>query len=129
MVNSKKKEKIKNLLYFLFFLIIEILIALFIHDNFIRPYIGDVLVIFVIFFFIKIFLNKENKLLPIYILLFAIVVEIIQGLNFIDKLSINNKIIRIILGSTFDIKDILCYVVGAIILCVYQYKKVNSKLK
>ncbi len=38
---------------FFILLTIEVFIALFVHDNFIRPYIGDVLVVIVIYTFIR----------------------------------------------------------------------------
>ena len=41
-------------------LTIEVLIALFVHDAFVRPYIGDVLVVVVIYTFVRIF-NHNNS--------------------------------------------------------------------
>ena len=42
------KLRTRYIIAFVLFLIMEILIAVFIHDNFIRPYVGDVLVVVVI---------------------------------------------------------------------------------
>ena len=52
-------------------LLIEVLIALYVHDAFVRPYIGDVLVVIVIYTFIRIFVPERCKLLPLYVFIFA----------------------------------------------------------
>ena len=41
------------MLLFLALLATEVLIALFVHDDFVRPYLGDVLVVPVIFFLLR----------------------------------------------------------------------------
>ncbi len=43
-----KKRKV-HLLTFIIVLIVEIFIGIFVHDEFVRPYIGDVLVVGVIY--------------------------------------------------------------------------------
>ena len=48
-------------------LLIEVLIAIYVHDAFVRPYIGDVLVVVVIYTFIRIFVPERCKLLPLYV--------------------------------------------------------------
>ena len=53
-------------------LVIEVLIALFVHDNFVRPYIGDVLVVIVIYTFVRIFIPEKCRLLPLWIFVFAV---------------------------------------------------------
>lgn len=71
----------------------------------------------------------ENvKFLPIYLLFFASIVEIAQYFHLVDKLSLqNNKVISIIIGSSFDIKDILCYLIGSIILIIWEKMERNSR--
>ncbi|MGL5821079.1 MAG: DUF2809 domain-containing protein, partial [Sarcina sp.] len=67
----------KYLLAFIVLLSIEVFIALFVKDNFIRPYVGDILVVVVLYVFIKSFISKVKNL-PIYIFLFAFFIEILQ---------------------------------------------------
>jgi len=117
----KMSESKKNAIVFIILFLIEIIIALFVHDEFIRPYIGDVLVVFLIYFFIKIFLRKEVFLLPLYIFAFAAIVETLQYFNIVGLLNLeSNTFARIIIGSTFDIKDIICYFIGCISLFIYR---------
>lgn len=109
--------KIQYFLGFLFFLTIEILIALFVHDNFIRPYVGDILVIFVMYFFVRIFIPEKYTWLPFILFIFATGVEICQFFHVVEYIGLSdNRFMRILLGSTFDRKDILCYGVGSIML-------------
>lgn len=117
------KLNLKYLLLFVLFFIIEILIAKYIHDSFIRPYLGDVLVVILIYFFVRSFLKKAEKSLPIYIFIFAVVVELLQFLNIVSALGLeDNKLARIVIGTTFDFRDIACYFVGTLILLMFQNK-------
>lgn len=102
---------------FIILLGIEALIALFVHDSFIRPYIGDVLVVMVIYSFLRIFIPEKCRLLSLYIFIFAALVEVSQYFNLVKLLGLsNNRFMRTLLGSTFDIQDIICYAVGAAII-------------
>lgn len=111
----------KYIISFFILFIIEALIALFVHDNFIRPYIGDILVIILMYTFIRGVIDKKIKILPIYLFLFASFVEVMQYFKVIELLNLeNNKVASIIMGTSFDIKDILCYFIGSMILIIYE---------
>ncbi|MGG7143471.1 DUF2809 domain-containing protein [Clostridium nigeriense] len=113
------KINIKYLLAFIILFLIEAGIALFINDRIIRTYIGDILVIILMYTFIKSFIKKDIRLLAIYLFAFATFVEAIQLFNILELMGLhNNRILSIILGSTFDFKDILCYLIGSIILLI-----------
>ena len=120
-----------NINYFIAFIvlfIIEVVIALFINDKIIRPYIGDILIIVLMYTFIKSFIKKEIRFLPIYLFVFAAFIEIIQYINILGLIGLeNNKVLKIIIGSTFDIKDILCYLIGSIILVIWKLLISNYK--
>ena len=116
--------KIKYLCAFIAVFIIEAIIAVFIHDNFIRPYLGDVLVVVLIYCFIKTFVGNETKLLPLYIFIFAVLVELGQYFDLATLLGLSDyKIARVIIGSTFDMKDIACYLVGCVGLFLFEMIK------
>lgn len=121
-------KRLKYLGFFLIFLLIEVLIALYVHDDFVRPYVGDILVVVVIYFFIKIFLPEQRKWLPVAIFLFAALVEILQYFRLVEILGVqDNVFLRILIGSTFDVKDILCYGVGGLFISFYEKKFVIAK--
>ena len=103
-------------------LIIEVLIALYVHDNFIRPFVGDVIVVIVIYTFVRIFIPEKVRLLPLYIFIFAVAVEMLQGIHIVNILGVaDNRFLRTIIGDSFDIKDIICYGIGCIFLGLYEY--------
>lgn len=113
------KRRIKYFIAFLALLIIEVLIALYIHDDFIRPYVGDVLVVMVLYCFVRIFIPKGARLMPLYIFIFAAVEEGLQLFNLVKVLGLeNNRVLSILIGSTFDIKDIICYGAGCVIIAL-----------
>lgn len=106
----------------LLLLLAEVLIALYVHDAFVRPYVGDVLVVILIYTFIRIFLPEGGKWLPLYIFLFAAGVEILQLFHLVERLGLeNSSLFRILIGSVFDITDILCYAVGCLFVVVGRY--------
>lgn len=89
---------------------------------FVRPYVGDVLVVILIYTFIRIFLPEGGKWLPLYIFLFAAGVEILQLFHLVERLGLeNSSLFRILIGSVFDITDILCYAVGGLLVVVGRY--------
>ncbi len=86
-------------------LAVEVLIALFVHDRFIRPYVGDMLVVVVIYTFVRIWIPDSVRLLPLYVFLFAVGVEILQYFNIVELLGVqDNAFLRTIIGTSFDIK-------------------------
>lgn len=118
-----KKSKIR-LLYlagFLIMLFIEVIIALYVHDAFIRPYVGDMLVVVLVYFFVRIIKPEGIKHLPLYVFIFAAGVEILQYFQLVRLLGLeSNTFLRIILGSIFDIKDIAGYGAGCLLLWAYE---------
>ena len=123
------KKRFFYLIATLILLIIEVLIALYVHDDFIRPYVGDAIVVIVIYTFIRIFIPEKYRLLPFFIFIFAVVVEILQGIHIVDILGVaDNQFLRTLIGDSFDVKDILCYGVGCILLWLYESKRKQINL-
>ena len=104
-------------LLFAFIFNIEVLIALYVHDKIIRPYIGDVLVVILIYCFIKSFLDVKVVPTAVFVLLFSFVVETLQYLNIVEMLGLeNSKIARTVIGTSFAWMDIWTYIIGIIIV-------------
>lgn len=115
------KINIRYIISFIILFIIETLIALYVHDAIIRPYIGDILVVVLLYTLIRGIIRKRIKFLPVYLFVFASAVEIMQYFKVIDLLHLrSNRVASVILGTSFDIKDILCYLVGSIILIGWE---------
>lgn len=118
------KINIKYLLTFIILLLIEVFIALFVHDAIIRPYIGDILVVILLYTLVLSFIKKPLKHLPIYLFLFATTVEVMQYFHIVRILHLqNHKVIATIIGDSFDLQDILCYLVGTILLIIWDITK------
>lgn len=96
---------------------IECLIALYVRDRFIRPYLGDMLVTVLLYFFVRIWVPQGVRRLSLWIFFFAVAVEVSQHLWLAALLGIEHiPAARIILGSTFDRKDIACYGAGCLLM-------------
>lgn len=115
----------KRLLYLtvtVILLAVEVFIALYIHDDFVRPYIGDVIVVIVVYTFVRIFIPNGIRLLPLYVFLFAVIVEVLQWFHIVDLLGLaDNRFLSILIGGVFDVKDIVCYGAGSVLLGIYEY--------
>lgn len=111
-----KKQRITYATVFGVLLLTEVLIALFVHDRFVRPYIGDVLVTILICCFCRTAIPKGVPALPVYVFVFAALVEIAQYFNIVKLLGLeNNAFLSTIIGTTFSFHDLLCYAVGCVL--------------
>ena len=113
------KKRIGYLIAFIVLLITEILIALFVRDDFIRPYGGDILVTVLICAAVRIVFPTGVRLLPVWVFLFAAGVEIGQYFDFVTRLGLGNiPFFRILLGSTFSVADLICYAAGCLLFWI-----------
>lgn len=118
-----------NLKYFMIFLSIfsiEVLIAIFIKDNFIRPYFGDYLVIFLVYSFLLSFINMNKNKIAIGVLAFAFVIEIIQYFQVLSYFNLEkNGILRIVAGNTFSFEDLIIYTIA--FFTIFFFNSYNKK--
>lgn len=98
----------------LLLLAIEIIIGMY-ATGWIRNYLGDVLVVILIYTIIRtISPTKPERwyILPAAVLVFSFVVEFLQLWGFCDRFGITNKLLRIIIGTGFSIVDLVSYTIG-----------------
>ena len=113
MPGKRINPRLRYAIAFLLILVLEILIALFVRDSFIRPYGGDVLVTVLLCCFCRIFFPRGIRLLPLYVFLFAAAVEIGQYFGIVHLLGLSgNPFFRTLIGTTFSAADLVCYGVG-----------------
>lgn len=106
--------------------VVETLIALFVRDAFIRPYMGDVLVVILIYCFVRMFITRPLRWLPLWIFLFACCIETLQYLQLVTLIGI---------AKLYAGKGSIGYVifmVGYCLLCCWVsafafYQTVNGK--
>lgn len=112
----------KYALLVLVILIIEICIALYVKNSFIRGTFGDVLVVALIYCFVLTFFRFSRIKTITGTVLFAFTIEFLQLFNLIHLLHLENcRIFTIILGSTFDWHDLLAYVVGGFLVLWIEF--------
>ena len=108
-----KNRRILYLIIFCGLLAVEVGIALFVNDAFVRPYVGDMLVTLLLCCLCRVIIPDKVRLLPVYVFVFAACVEIGQYFDLVALLGLtDNRIISIALGRTFSWMDLVCYAVG-----------------
>lgn len=101
--------------------IIEVLIALYVHDAFVRPYLGDVLVVILIYCFVKTFVDTPVLPTAIAVLVFAYLIEWLQYLQIVNWLGLQQNVIaRTVIGTTFQWGDILAYTLGILVVLLVE---------
>lgn len=111
----------KNFKTFLFLFILEIVITQ--TSGFIRYYVGDFIVVILLYFFIKSFFDIKPKIVAISVLLFSYVIEILQSIDFVTRIGLqNNKLANIIIGNYFSFGDIVAYTLGIITVLIVEQK-------
>ena len=96
-------------------LIVEILIGLFVRDSFVRPYLGDTLVVILLWCIVRTVIPDKFVWLSCAVFLFAVLVEISQIFPLCDVLGIENRLLRTLMGTSFAWGDIVAYFAGCLI--------------
>lgn len=114
-----------NARYFLLavvLLAIEIYIGFRVHDNFVRPYVGDYLVVMLLYCMLMSCCNMRVIPAAILVLLFSYLIEWLQYLGLADKLGYTEPgLMRTILGSYFTWTDIWAYTLGIATVIAIEY--------
>jgi hypothetical protein len=104
--------------------LVEVCIALFVSDRIIRPFVGDVLVVILIYCFLRTFLKLGVVATSFSVFVFACMVEVLQYFNLVERLGWqDNRALVVIIGTTFDWKDMLAYGLGTAITLIWERHK------
>jgi len=116
-----------NIRYFIIALLLfitEVLIGVYMHDAFIRPYGGDVLIGILIYCFVKSFANIPVKHTILAVLVFCYLIETLQYFHFVNLVGLqNSRLACIVLGTSFSWGDMVCYTVGMSFVMVLERSK------
>ncbi len=119
--------------YFLFamaLLAVEILIAIFVKDDFVRPYVGDFLVVILLYCLLMAFSRLKPLKSVLLVFCFACFIEWLQYLHIVSVLGLErHTIARVIIGTSFEWGDILAYVSGCIIILIIEKLSANNITK
>ena len=116
----KKARAIYAAMFCVLFLI-EVCIALFVHDDFLRPYVGDALVTILLCCLCRTVIPKGLPALPVYVFVFAALVEAAQYVDVVKLLGLeDNAVISTIVGRTFSWADLICYAGGCLVFWLVE---------
>lgn len=108
--------------------LIEVFIALYVRDQIVRPYIGDYLVVILIYCSVRAMFVVSPIKLAIGVLLFAFMVEWLQYMHLIRHLGLqHNTIAKVILGTGFEWIDMLMYTLGIATVLIWEKKVGRGK--
>ncbi|MEM7374625.1 MAG: DUF2809 domain-containing protein [Bacteroidota bacterium] len=97
--------------------IVEVLIAIYVKEGFVRHTLGDVLVVVLIYCTIQTFWDLPVIPAAIGVLVFAYLVEMMQYFHIVEILGLEqNRLARIVIGTSFSWGDIVAYTIG--VLCI-----------
>lgn len=125
----KFKFSLKYFLLTIFIFLVEVLIATVLKDQFfIRAYLGDVIVVMLLYTLVRSFFVVDGTKLILGIFIFSCLIEFAQFFKLADKLGFpEGSLMYIVVGNSFSWIDILCYGVGCLIL--YFIFKISSSQK
>ncbi len=116
-----KKRRMVYGVCFCGLLLVEILIALYIQDRFIRPYVGDMLVTVLLCCLGRVVRPEGARRLPLYVFLFSAIVETAQYFDVVKMLGLEgNPFFSTIIGRTFSWMDLACYGAGCLMFCALE---------
>lgn len=126
------KKRIPYILGFLLLTLTEVLIALFIHGGFVRNYLGDVIVVWVVYCFVQAIAGGRfnGYIVSVGVMIFAFIVEFLQKINIVDILGLGEiKFFRTLIGTSFSPIDLICYAAGSAIICavIFIKRKITNK--
>lgn len=93
-------------------LLLEVLIALYMHDRFVRPYAGDFLATILVYCLFSSFVRASAGRLAAAALAFSYLIEGLQYFNLLDRLGWHSRAAHILFGSHFEWSDLLAYTLG-----------------
>ncbi|MDX1629886.1 MAG: DUF2809 domain-containing protein [Fulvivirga sp.] len=101
--------------------VIELFIAMHVEDSFVRPYLGDVLVVILMYCFFRSFIRQSAFEIAMTVLFIAFAIEWLQLFHIVKLLGLESyTIARIVLGTTFAWFDLIAYTVGILIVLITE---------
>ena len=104
----------------------EIYIAICVKGGFVRHYAGDVLAVILLYALARAVFSAPPLNLPLKIFAFAAALELAQYFGAVQILGVENKILKVMIGGTFDFADLICYAAGCVLAGVAE--KFESKI-
>lgn len=108
---------------------IEVIIALYVHDAFIRPYFGDVLVVILLYCSTRSVVNSPVITTALIVFVIACLIELSQYFHLVQLLGWGgSKTAATVLGTSFSFTDVLMYALGILTVIGVEtyFKNLNT---
>lgn len=117
MINTDRLMKLRfcwqSFAVFVLLFLVEVFIALFVNDKIVRPYGGDYLVVIMMYYFFKSFIETKVNCLLLFVLGLAYAVEVAQLFDVVTLLGLeDSRLARVVLGTSFSWGDMIAYTLG-----------------
>ncbi len=107
-------------------LIVEILIALFVRDRIVRPYVGDTLAVILVYTGLRAVTRLSVPAATLAAFAVAVVIEFGQYFRILYMVGLgDNRLARTVLGSGFDPHDFIAYAAGALLALLVDYARAS----
>lgn len=101
--------------------LVEVAIALWVKDRFIRPYGGDVLATILVYLALRVVTDLRVMPAALAALAISFLVEIAQALDLVTWLGLShNQTARTVFGTSFAVGDLAAYSAGAIMVIIVE---------
>jgi hypothetical protein len=110
-------------------LALEVLIALYLHDKIIRPYVGDVLAPVFLYCLVRSIFVASPKRAAAWVLAISFLLEFLQYIHFLEILGWQHiRWVRIVLGNHFEWADLLAYT-GGVALVLWAEQLLQARFR
>lgn len=93
--------------------VMEVLIALYVRDGFVRPYVGDFLVVMLLYCGVRAFVEAPALTVALGVLGFAYGVETLQYFQVVKRLGWeHSRLANVVIGNYFSWSDMAAYTLG-----------------
>lgn len=115
-------------IWFTIVLIAEIMIGIFAR-GFMRAHIGDVLAVIGVYLFGRIIFPQKPQFLSAFAFGIAVIVELLQLTPLHGILAEKSEVLAVIVGGTFDYRDLICYFFGGILCAAVDFFIIGKSKK
>ncbi len=106
---------------------LEVIIALYGERHFVRPFLGDVLVVGLIYSAVQVVLLGPARRVLATVVAFAFLIEILQWFDIVAVLGLqNSQAASLLIGRTFSWLDFLAYLVGGALVWALERRDAES---
>jgi hypothetical protein len=102
-------------------LLLEVAIALWVHDRLIRPHLGDSLAVVLVYCVLRTSTRLRVVSAVLAALAVAFMIETAQFFGLVEASGLaHSTVARVSLGTSFDPQDLLAYVLGGLLVIMFE---------